>query len=143
MIKMPPRNSMADLVAKAASKCLRFACERHFKSVRLGDLTQIISGGTPNTNNSAFWDGDIVWVTPRDLGRPRNIEITDSERRITEIGNRNSSARLLPIGTVLLSSRAPIGHLGISAVPLCTNQGFKNIICSDLLNKLNSSIVSI
>lgn len=131
---MPPRNTTAEVISRAADRCLKIACERHFSTVPIGEVSTVMSGGTPSTGNPAYWDGDIVWVTPKDLGRPRNIEIGASERRITQAGCNNSSAKILPIGTVLLSSRAPIGHLGISSVPLCTNQGFKNIICSDNLN---------
>lgn len=134
MIKMPPRHSVADQIAIAAGKCLRSACERHFEFVPLSKVANVISGGTPSTAEPALWDGDIVWVTPKDLGRPRNIEIDSSERRITRAACESSSATLLPVGTVLLSSRAPIGHVGIAAVPLCTNQGFKNLICSKSLN---------
>jgi type I restriction enzyme, S subunit len=133
-IPMPPRNTTAEVVARAADKCLRLACAKHFPTVALGDVGEVISGGTPSTDRSDFWDGDIVWVTPKDLGRPRSIEVESAERTISKLGLESSSARLLPPGTVLLSSRAPIGHLGIAALPLATNQGFKNIICSKRLN---------
>lgn len=133
-IPMPPRNTTAETLAQAISRYLKVECSKHFPLIQIGDTAEITSGGTPDTNNSAFWDGDIVWITPKDLGRPRTIEITNSERRITTSGASSSSAKLLPIGTVLLSSRAPIGHLGISHVPLATNQGFKNIICKNRLN---------
>ncbi len=112
---------------------MRIACNKHFPSVELGEVSEIVSGGTPSTDNPTYWDGDIVWVTPKDLGKPRSIDINSSERLITSEGLASSSARLLPVGTVLLSSRAPIGHLGIAAVPLATNQGFKNLICSHVL----------
>ena len=131
---MPPRNTPAEVVARAADKCLRLACAKHFPAVAVGDVGEVISGGTPSTDRSDFWDGDIVWVTPKDLGKPRSIEVEFAERTISKLGLESSSARLLPQGTVLLSSRAPIGHLGIAAVPLATNQGFKNIICSKRLN---------
>ena len=134
MIAMPPRNTSQEQVALAASKCLRFSCERHFASAPLGRVAQVVSGGTPDTGNLTFWDGGIVWVTPKDLGRPRNIEVEDSGRTISQEGLARSSARLLPAGAVLLSSRAPIGHVAIAAVPLCTNQGFKNIVCGDALH---------
>ena len=73
-------------------------------------------------------------MTPRDLGKARPIEITQSERRITNVGLSSSSARLVPKGAVLLSSRAPIGHLGVAGVPLATNQGCKNLVCGDDLS---------
>lgn len=133
-IRMPPRNSIVETIATAASRCIFLACQRYFESIPLGNVVDIVSGGTPSTDNAYYWDGEIVWITPKDLGRPRNIEIEDSDRKITDVGLANSSSRLLPIGTVLLSSRAPIGHLGISAVPLATNQGFKNLICSEAIS---------
>lgn len=132
-IPMPPRNSTAEVVARAAGKCLRLACERCFPSVELGQLSEVVSGGTPSTDRPEYWGGDVVWVTPKDLGKPRNIEILSAERSITEEAVRCSAARLLPAGTVLLSSRAPIGHLAIAGRPLATNQGFKNLICSERL----------
>lgn len=130
-IPMPPRNSISEVVARAASKCLFLACKKQFPLIPIGKAATVVSGGTPSTRNPNYWEGDTVWVTPKDLGKPRNLEINDSERKITQEGLDRSSARLLPIGTILLSSRAPIGHLGITAVPLATNQGFKNIICND------------
>lgn len=130
MIPMPPRHSVNERVVRAASRCLRQACARHYPSTEIGAVAQILSGGTPDTQDPALWDGNVVWITPKDLGQQRDIEITTSDRRIA----KEAAARLLPVGAVLLSSRAPIGHLGIAALPLCTNQGFKNIICSDALD---------
>jgi type I restriction enzyme, S subunit len=128
-VPMPSRNTTAETVARAADKCLRLACSKHFPIARIGDIAEVVSGGTPSTDKSEYWGKGIVWLTPKDLGRPHNIEIESSERSITKLALESSSARLLPSGTVLLSSRAPIGHLGIAARPLTTNQGFKNIIC--------------
>jgi type I restriction enzyme S subunit len=112
--------------------CLRLACQHHFPMKPIGTIAHVVSGGTPDTGDPAMWDGDVVWVTPRDLGRPRTIEVDDSERHVTQQGI--PGRRLLPAGAVLLSSRAPIGHLGIANRQLCTNQGFKNIICSPALH---------
>jgi type I restriction enzyme S subunit len=128
-ITMPPRNTTAEVVAVASSKLMKLACTRFYPLVHISDIATVVSGGTPNTGNPDYWDGEIIWVTPKDLGRPRNIEVFGSDRKITQAGGDSSSARILPVGTILLSSRAPIGHLGIAAVPLCTNQGFKNLIC--------------
>jgi type I restriction enzyme, S subunit len=128
-IPMPPRHSMADKVVRAASKSLFLAASKSFGKAKISEVGEIVSGSTPSTTKSELWDGDIVWITPKDLGRPRNIEIDDSERKISPKGTN----RLLPKGTVLFSSRAPIGHAGIAAIELCTNQGFKNIICSPKL----------
>lgn len=133
-ISMPPRNAVAEIVARAASKCIRLACARHFESSSLGDVAEVVSGGTPSTDRPELWGGNIPWITPKDLGKPRSIEVAAADRAITVLGLESSSARLLPEGTVLLSSRAPIGHLAIAANPLTTNQGFKNIICSERIH---------
>jgi len=99
------------------------------KEYLVSDICEVIGGGTPSTTNPAFWDGNIVWLTPKDLSSNTKRYIIDSENRITEQGYRSSSAKMLPVGTVLLSSRAPIGYLAIAATELCTNQGFKSMIC--------------
>lgn len=104
--------------------------------VTLGDkeLFQIESGGTPNSGTPEYWNGDINWVTLVDLPADDNITlITSTERKISEAGIRNSSARLLPINSVLISSRATIGRVAVNKIPLATNQGFKNIIIKDFL----------
>jgi type I restriction enzyme, S subunit len=129
---MPPRRTTADTLSIGVAKCLRLACQRHFPRTTIGAVAEVVSGGTPDTANASLWDGDVVWVTPKDLGRPRHVEVDDSERHLAP--GAIPGRRLLPVGTVLLSSRAPIGHLGIAARPLCTNQGFKNIICSATLH---------
>ncbi|NMA44982.1 MAG: hypothetical protein GX945_00320 [Lentisphaerae bacterium] len=98
---------------------------------KLGDVAEIVSGATPKTNNPEYWDGDILWATPKDLGQLKEIEIEDTERKITQAGYESCSTRLLPVGSVLLSSRAPIGHLAINTKPICTNQGFKSFIPKD------------
>jgi type I restriction enzyme M protein len=102
--------------------------------VELGDksLFQIDSGGTPSSNKSEYWDGDIRWITLVDLPQENFItDISDTKRKITELGLKNSSAKLLPTKTVLVSSRATIGRIAISKTELATNQGFKNVIIKD------------
>lgn len=106
----------------------------NWKMVKLGDVTKVISGATPKSEVADFWDGDIVWVTPSDLSKHEDIEISASRRSITEAGYKSCSTDLLPIGSVLLSSRAPIGHLAIANTRLCTNQGFKSFIPTDKIN---------
>ena len=102
--------------------------------VELGDeqYFQIESGGTPDSKKKEYWGGKIAWVTLVDL--PPNNRITvvhKTERTITELGLKKSSAKLLPENSVLVSSRATIGRIGIAKIPLATNQGFKNIIIKD------------
>jgi type I restriction enzyme S subunit len=95
---------------------------------KLGEITKIVSGSTPRTNNTDYWDGDILWVTPADLSKLDTIEIHDTARKITRAGYESCSTTMLPVGTVLLSSRAPIGHLAVAGKEICTNQGFKSLI---------------
>ena len=93
---------------------------------KLGELADIIGGGTPSTNNNSFWDGDIDWYAPAEIGT--KIYLDSSERKITEEGFNNSSAKMLPVGTVLFTSRAGIGKTAILAKEGCTNQGFQSIV---------------
>ena len=99
--------------------------------VELGDTTvfQIESGGTPKSTEESYWSGEIHWATLVDL--PQNdfiTQIAKTVRTISETGLKNSSAKVMPVGTVLVSSRATIGRVGIARIPLATNQGFKNIV---------------
>ena len=98
--------------------------------LRLGDVGAIVGGGTPRSGESSFWsDGqDIPWLTPADMRRQPSRYISRGERDITSEGLGRSSAQMLPAGSVLFSSRAPIGHVGIAANPLSTNQGFKSCV---------------
>lgn len=102
-----------------------------WKTYKLGDVAQIIGGGTPSTTKEDFWNGTIGWLTPRDLTGYSFKYISKGERNITEEGLRNSSARLMPKGTVLMTSRAPIGYIAIAGDELCTNQGFKSFIVDE------------
>lgn len=96
---------------------------------RLGDLAEIVSGGTPRTNEPSYWNGGIKWCTPTDITRYAGKYLTETERTISRDGLDNSGAALLPIGALLLCSRATIGEVKIAAVPICTNQGFKSLVC--------------
>jgi type I restriction enzyme M protein len=90
------------------------------------------SGGTPSSGVQEYWDGDITWITLVDLPPSDLITIIDkSERKITQEGLKNSSAKIVPPNSVIVSSRATIGRVGINTIPLATNQGFKNIIIKD------------
>ncbi len=100
-----------------------------WKEVRLGDVCEIIGGGTPSTKIEEYWNGNISWITPKDLSNYDRKYIFSGERNITEEGLNNSSAKLLPKGTILFTSRAPIGYIAIAGKELCTNQGFKSLIC--------------
>ncbi|MBO7641930.1 MAG: restriction endonuclease subunit S [Alphaproteobacteria bacterium] len=104
---------------------------QNWETVKLGDISEVIGGGTPSTKNYDFWDGKIPWLTPKDLSGYKNRYISRGERNISEKGLQNSSARMLPKGTVLLTSRAPIGYLAIAENAVCTNQGFKSLVLKD------------
>ena len=99
---------------------------------KLGDVCQVVTGSTPKTNISEYWDGNYPWVTPAEL--KGDVYISDTARHITEEAIAHTNLTLLPIGTVLLSSRAPIGKVAITTIEMYCNQGFKNLICSDAIN---------
>lgn len=99
-----------------------------WKTFKLEEVAEIIGGGTPSTDNSDYWGGEIPWLTPRDLSTNEERFVQHGERNITQSGLKNSSAKLLPKGTILLTTRAPIGYLAIASNPICTNQGFKSLI---------------
>ena len=95
---------------------------------KLGDVCDIINGGTPDTNVPKFWNGENLWITPKDMGRLESIYVDDTFRKITDEGLKNSSAKILPPNSIILSSRAPIGHLAINTKPISTNQGCKGLV---------------
>jgi type I restriction enzyme S subunit len=104
------------------------------KRVRLGDCARIVSGATPRTSDLTHYGGDIPWVTPKDLSNLDVPELWDTSRKITESGYRNCSTELLPVGSILFSSRAPIGLVAIAQREVCTNQGFKSIVPNSTLD---------
>lgn len=101
-----------------------------------GVILNVDSGGTPSTKNEEFWDGNIPWLTPKEITDSEAIFISDTERKITEEGLKNSSAKLLPVGTVMLTKRAPVGAVTVNAIPMSTNQGFLNFTCGEKLRPL-------
>ncbi len=94
--------------------------------VRLGDITEVKNGGTPSSSNQTYYGGNICWATLVDT---KEKYLYDTRKKITELGLQKSSAVLLPINTVIFSSRATIGEVTINKVPTATNQGYKNFIC--------------
>lgn len=98
---------------------------------KLGEVATIVGGSTPKSNIEEYWGGTNYWVTPADLDGNKYQGATP--RIITDLAVQKTNLQLLPIGTVLLSSRAPIGKVAITTVPMYCNQGFKNVVCSDLL----------
>ena len=93
---------------------------------KLGELAEIVGGGTPSTSVNSYWDGDIDWYAPAEIGE--QIYLESSQLKITEEGLNKSSAKILPIGTVLFTSRAGIGKTAILQKEGCTNQGFQSIV---------------
>lgn len=102
---------------------------------QLGKVVNIFGGGTPDTKNPLYWDGGThYFVTPKDLSSLSSPILTETERKVTDAGLAKISSGLLPPGTLLLSSRAPIGYLAISQIPVCVNQGFIAMICDGSLS---------
>ncbi len=103
-----------------------------WKIQKLSEVANIIGGGTPSSKENSYYDnGNIAWITPKDLSNYNEMYISRGERNITELGLKNSSAKLLPKGSVLFSSRAPIGYIAIARNELSTNQGFKSLVLKD------------
>lgn len=99
----------------------------------LGEVCEIVNGGTPKTGVVEYWGNEHLWITPAEMGKRSNPYVTETERKITSQGLKNSSARLLPPNSVILSSRAPIGHLVINTKPMATNQGCKGLVPNENL----------
>jgi len=100
----------------------------HWEINQLKHAYSVVGGSTPSSGVPEFWDGSIVWVTPADLSRLKSFEIVSSLRTITDAGLASCGTNLLPVGSIVLSTRAPIGSLGIAEVELCTNQGCKGLV---------------
>jgi type I restriction enzyme S subunit len=126
------KEDMGKRPASSVSSCLGGSkpLPPGWRWVKLGEVTKVYNGTTP-TSEAAYWNGGIVWVTPSDLGKLDGIHILSSARSVSPLAVASFNLSLVPPGTVVLSSRAPIGHLGIAGVELCTNQGCKSFVPSD------------
>jgi type I restriction enzyme, S subunit len=102
----------------------------------IGQEVDVVGGSTPSTKEAAFWGGDIAWTTPKDLSSLSNPVLLGTARQITETGLAQIGSGLLPVGTVLLSSRAPIGYLAIAQIPVAVNQGFIAMVCKERLSNV-------
>ena len=98
------------------------------KYVALGEVARIVSGATPATHEPRYWNGDIPWITPADLSNHQGIYFSKPTRKISRAGYDSCSTELLDAGTIVFSSRAPIGHCAVLKSPACTNQGFKSVV---------------
>lgn len=103
---------------------------------RIGDIGVVVGGATPSTKTKHYWGGRIPWLSPKDLTGYKKRYISRGDKCITEDGLKSCSTQLVPAGTVLFSSRAPIGYVAIARQPLCTNQGFKSVIPNDNIDSL-------
>ena len=99
-----------------------------WKTVVVDDVAEVFNGATPSTGDEQNYGGDVVWITPKDLSDQKQKFVYQGERNISQAGYDSCSTHLLPINTVLMSSRAPIGLLAIAKAELCTNQGFKSFV---------------
>ena len=116
---------------------LTFFNTKTWEQCKLGEISEIIGGGTPSTAVPEYWDGEINWYSPAEIND--QIFVDNSQRKITKKGYEKSSAKLLPIGTVLFTSRAGIGKMAILTREACTNQGFQSIV--PIEGKLNSYFI--
>ncbi len=99
-----------------------------WKTVKLGDVCDLFGGGTPKSNEKTYWGEEIQWLTPKDMGKLQNRYVATTERQITKSGLENSSAKVIPKKSIILSCRAPIGHVAINEVPMSFNQGCKGLV---------------
>lgn len=106
-----------------------------WKLKHVSEIGDIIGGGTPSTDNEEYWNGNIPWLSPADLTDYQGVYIDKGANNITELGLAKSSAKMMPKDTVLLSSRAPIGYVALAKNDICTNQGFKSIVCNQSIMK--------
>ena len=102
--------------------------------VKISDIGEVVGGATPSTKNEQFYNGDISWITPKDLSDFKGRFISRGERNITQQGLESCSTRLLSKNTILFSSRAPIGYVAIAEKSMCTNQGFKSVIPNEKID---------
>jgi type I restriction enzyme, S subunit len=106
-----------------------------YEMVKLGDVCTVLGGTTPNTNKSEYWNGNNIWLSPVDLPEVGSISsVKNSQRKITDLAVKETSLKLLPVGSLVFSSRASIGKIGIVEKPLYTNQGFTNFIPNEQLD---------
>lgn len=119
--------------APIAPEEIPFDIPKSWKWARLNEIGQIVGGGTPSTSKSHYFTrptdtGSVPWLSPADMRKQESIYVSRGRQSLTTEGYKNSSATLMPVGSVLFSSRAPIGYVGIAINPLSTNQGFKSVV---------------
>ncbi|MBL4748448.1 MAG: restriction endonuclease subunit S [Magnetovibrio sp.] len=102
----------------------------------LGKATSIVNGGTPKSKTAEYWGGGVQWITPKDMGALSDYKVSRTSRTISQAGLEKSSAKLVPENSVILSTRAPIGHLAINIVPMAFNQGCRGLVPSEQLTTM-------
>ena len=100
----------------------------HWEAVSMKRIASVVNGATPRSSQEEYWGGGIVWITPADLGKLKGVVVHSSERKLTEEGVASCGTTLTPADSVVLSTRAPIGHVALTATPSCTNQGCKTLV---------------
>ena len=109
---------------------IRNKCRQGVRAKRLDEVATIYSGDTPRAKEKSYWDGPISWITPKDVSNGKMF-IEHGERSITQEGFDSCSAKMIPKGSVLMTSRAPVGNVAIAKKKLCTNQGMKSLVLND------------
>ena len=133
-VDLPP--DVAGLFPKTMEDSRIGAVPAGWPVAAIGDAVKVLGGSTPSTREPSFWGGDICFATPRDMAQLTAPALLSTERRITPLGAATISSGLLPVGAVLMSSRAPVGYLAITEVPVCVNQGFIAMLCEPRLPAL-------
>ena len=127
LVPQLPEDGVVEQIGHAPEE-MPFELPASWKWASLNSIGTIVSGATPKTSVAEFWNGDINWVTPADLGKSSSKWISHGSRFLTKAGLKSCSAVLMPKGSIVYSSRAPIGHIAIAANELCTNQGCKSFV---------------
>lgn len=134
-LRQAAREQTEKIMPAALAEVFGRAEKEGWERKQLGEVCKVVGGNTPSRKRPEYFQGDIVWITPSNLSADGPIqEIASSREKITEEGLASCSAQLLPPGAVLYSSRATIGKIAIAEVPLATNQGFANFICTEHLD---------
>ena len=102
-----------------------------FPLIEIGQCCKVVNGSTPSRNKLEYWNGEIDWFTPKDLSKLESKYVDEAPEKISEVGYKSCSTTMVPVGSLLFTSRAPIGHLAINQREVCTNQGFKTLVPND------------
>ena len=129
-----PPSQDAEIASAGCKRTIVGVIPEEWEACTIGAVADIGTGGTPNTGNSNYWNGDIAWCVPTDVTGTPGKYLPTTERRISAAGLANSAASLLPAGSLSLCSRATIGDVRIATMPICVNQGFKPLISKNSID---------